>query len=63
MAWRERIIKLLRGAVNGIEKASNAGVRGARRGIDSLEERQGAKAAAGSSPDGDVSGESSPPVA
>ena len=37
MAWSDRIIKLMRSTVDGAEKASNAAVRGMRKGIDSLD--------------------------
>ena len=40
MTFGERIIKLMRGTVNGAEKASNAAIRGMRKGIDSIDKSQ-----------------------
>ncbi len=59
MAWRDRVIRLLRGIVDGVEKASNAGLRGARRGVDSLEKRRATNPAAAPPPEG---GGDPPPV-
>jgi hypothetical protein len=51
VTWSERIIKVMRGTVNGAEKASNAAIRGMRKGIDSIDKSQPA-----ASSDDDLSG-------